>query len=186
MAEEPDEIAKLFWERARVLRAAGDREGALAALENVRLLEPDHVGALALSGEIYITLGRFAEAAENLARLGALEDAPAQQRLMSGIAAVDLNENKLDDAYAALDVLANLHRARLSTLAAARTARPRRGPRRVLGAGHRSLGAADERARQLGRQSGSGTASDGHPPRPFARHSPRRSLHHAPAQRGTG
>jgi hypothetical protein len=116
VAEDPDEIAKLFWERARVLRAAGDREGALTALENVRLLEPDHVGALALSGEIYITLGRFAEAAENLARLAALEEAPAQQRLMSGIAAVDLYENKLDDTYAALDVLANLHRAGLSTL----------------------------------------------------------------------
>ncbi len=115
VAEAPEEIAKLFWERARVLRGAGDREGALSALENVRLLEPEHVGALALSGEIYITLGRFAEAAENLARLGALEEAPAQQRLMSGIAAVDLYENKLDDAYAALDVLSNLHRTGLST-----------------------------------------------------------------------
>ncbi|MEP7051188.1 MAG: hypothetical protein ABJB12_12590 [Pseudomonadota bacterium] len=116
VADEPEEIAKLFWERARVLRGAGDRAGALTALENVRLLEPDHVGALALSGEIYITLGRFAEAAENLARLGALEAAPAEQRLMSGIAAVDLYENKLDDTYAALDVLANLHHARLGTL----------------------------------------------------------------------
>ena len=116
VAEDPEEIAKLFWERARVLRAAGDREGALGALENVRLLEPEHVGALALSGEVYITLGRFAEAAENLARLGALEEAPAQQRLMSGIAAVDLYENKLDDVYAALDVLSNLHKAGLGTL----------------------------------------------------------------------
>jgi hypothetical protein len=116
VAEDPEEIAKLFWERARVLRAAGDREGALSALENVRLLEPDHVGALALSGEVYITLGRFAEAAENLARLGALDEAPAQQRLMSGIAAVDLYENKLDDTYAALDVLSNLHQAGLGTL----------------------------------------------------------------------
>lgn len=116
VAEDPDEIAKLFWERARVLRGTGDREGALAALENVRLLEPEHVGALALSGEIYITLGRFAEAAENLARLGALDEAPAQQRLMSAIAAVDLYENKLDDTYAALDVLANLHKSGLGTL----------------------------------------------------------------------
>jgi len=116
VAEDPAEIAKLFWERARVLRAAGDREGALSALENVRLLEPEHVGALALSGEVYITLGRFAEAAENLARLAAQADAPAQQRLMSGIAAVDLYENKLDDAYAALDVLSNLHQAGLGTL----------------------------------------------------------------------
>lgn len=116
VAEDPEEIAKLFWERARVLRGAGDREGALSALENVRLLEPEHVGALALSGEIYITLGRFAEAAENLARLGALSEAPAQQRLVSGIAAVDLYENKLDDLYAALDVLSNLHKTGLSTL----------------------------------------------------------------------
>ena len=116
VAEDPEEIAKLFWERARVLRAAGDREGALSALENVRLLEPEHVGALALSGEVYITLGRFAEAAENLARLGALDEAPAQQRLMSGIAAVDLYENKLDDTYAALDVLSNLHQAGLGGL----------------------------------------------------------------------
>ena len=116
VAEDPTEIAKLFWERARVLRGAGDREGALSALENVRLLEPDHVGALALSGEIYITLGRFAEAAENLARLSAEADAPAQQRLMSGIAAVDLYENKLSDAYAALDVLTLLHQSGLSTL----------------------------------------------------------------------
>jgi len=116
VAEDPTEIAKLFWERARVLRGAGDREGALSALENVRLLEPDHVGALALSGEVYITLGRFAEAAENLARLAALDDAPGQQRLMSGIAAVDLYENKLDDTYAALDVLANLHQSGLGTL----------------------------------------------------------------------
>jgi hypothetical protein len=115
VADDPEEIVKLFWERARVLRSAGDREGALTALENVRLLEPDHVGALALSGEIYITLGRFAEAAENLARLGALDAAPAQQRLMSGIAAVDLYENKLDDTYAALDVLANLHQSGLGT-----------------------------------------------------------------------
>ena len=116
VAEDPTEIAKLFWERARVLRAAGDREGALSALENVRLLEPEHVGALALSGEVYITLGRFAEAAENLARLAALDEAPGQQRLMSGIAAVDLYENKLDDHYAALDVLSNLHKSGLGTL----------------------------------------------------------------------
>ena len=83
----------------------------------MRLLEPEHVGALALSGEIYITLGRFAEAAENLARLAAQSDAPGQQRLMSGIAAVDLYENKLDDVYAALDVLSNLNGAGLGTLA---------------------------------------------------------------------
>jgi cellulose synthase operon protein C len=116
VAEDPDEIAKLFWERARVLRASGDREGALAALENVRMLEPDHVGALALSGEIYLTLQRFAEAAEQLGRLSGLSEAPTQQRLMSGVAAVDIYENKLKDLAPALAILTGLQEARLGTL----------------------------------------------------------------------
>jgi len=116
VAEDPDEIVKLFWERARVMRASGDREGALAALENVRMLEPDHVGALALSGEIHLTLGRFAEAAEQLGRLSGLSDAPSQQRLMSGIAAVDIYENKLKDLSPALDILVGLQESRLGTL----------------------------------------------------------------------
>jgi hypothetical protein len=116
VAEDPDEIAKLFWERARVLRGKGDREGALAALENVRMLEPDHVGALALSGEIFITVGRFEEAANHLAELAAHPQAPTQQRLMSGVAAVDLFENKLQAPERALKVLTALHAAKLSTL----------------------------------------------------------------------
>ena len=116
VADDPDEIAKLFWERARVLRGKGDREGALNALENVRMLEPDHVGALALSGEIFITLGRFEEAASHLAELAAHPQAPSQQRLMSGVAAVDLYENKLADPGRALAVLVALHEAKLSTL----------------------------------------------------------------------
>ncbi|MEB2322679.1 MAG: tetratricopeptide repeat protein [Sorangiineae bacterium] len=115
VADDPEEIAKLFWERARVLRGAGDREGALAALENVTMLEPDHVGALALAGEIYITTGKFAEAAASLARLSTLDEAPAKQRLMSGVAAVDLYENKLGELDQALEVLASLYRGGLST-----------------------------------------------------------------------
>lgn len=116
VAEDPEEIVKLFWERARVLRGKGDREGALAALENVRMLEPDHVGALALSGEIFITIGRFEEAATHLAELAKHPQAPTQQRLMSGVAAVDLFENKLQDPTRALAVLTALHAAKLSTL----------------------------------------------------------------------
>ncbi len=115
VAEDPDEIVKLFWERARVMRASGDREGALSALENVRMLEPDHVGALALSGEIHLTLGRFGEAAEQLGRLSGLSGAPTQQRLMSGIAAVDICENKLKDLPSALAVLVGLQDAGLGT-----------------------------------------------------------------------
>jgi len=115
VADDEAEIGKLFWERARVLRKKGDREGALSALENVTMLEPDHVGALALSGEISITMGKFAEAAEFLGRLSGIGEAPAQQRLMSGIAAVDIFENKLNASEKALKVLVGLHQAGLST-----------------------------------------------------------------------
>jgi tetratricopeptide (TPR) repeat protein len=116
VAEDPAEIGKLYWERARVLRESGKSVAALEALENVTMLEPDHVGALALTGEIYITDKRFAEAAEKLARLAGLPGAPAQQRLMSGIAAVDLYENRLGEVERGLEVLVGLHRAGLATL----------------------------------------------------------------------
>jgi cellulose synthase operon protein C len=116
VAEDPVEIAKLFWERARVLRKLGNVDDALGALESVTMLESDHVGALALSGEIYITKGMFGEAAASLSRLAALADAPKQQRLMSGVAAVDLYENKLGQSQRALEVLTLLHREGLSTL----------------------------------------------------------------------
>ena len=116
VADDPVELAKLFWEQARSLRQQGHREAALAALESVTAIEPDHIGALALSGEIFITQGRYAEAAQALSRLASLPDAPDKQRLMSGIAAVDLYENKLGDSIRALEVLVGLHEARLTTL----------------------------------------------------------------------
>jgi tetratricopeptide (TPR) repeat protein len=114
VSEDESEIGKLYWERARVLRKKGDIDGALSALENVTMLEPDHVGALALLGEVYITRGNFAEAAPALARLAAIDQAPKQQRLMSGLAAVDLYEKKLGKTESALAVLVALHRAGLS------------------------------------------------------------------------
>jgi tetratricopeptide (TPR) repeat protein len=114
--DDPPEIAKLFWEQARVLREKGDQEGAVKALENVTMLEPDHVGALALTGEINIRRGNFAEAAEALARLALLDEAPAKSRVTAGVAAVDLYENKLNRFDRALEILLALHRSRLSTL----------------------------------------------------------------------
>src|SRR5690606_33315935 len=59
VAEDPEELAKLFWERARVLRQTGDFQAALSALENVTMLETDHVGALALAGEVYLSTKQY-------------------------------------------------------------------------------------------------------------------------------
>lgn len=116
VSEDEAEITKMYWERARVLRRMDKQEAALKCLRHVTLLEPDHVGALALAGEIRITRKEFAEAAPLLARLAALDQAPQQQRLVSGVAAVDLYEKKLGDPNKALEVLAALHKAGLSTL----------------------------------------------------------------------
>ncbi|HLK38512.1 MAG TPA: tetratricopeptide repeat protein, partial [Polyangiaceae bacterium] len=117
VTDEPAEIQKLFWEQARVLRENGDQDGALRALEHVTMLDPDHVGALALLGEINIRRSNFEEAAESLARLASLQVGPAKNRVTAGIAAVDLYEKKLDRTDKALEVLLVLHRAGLSNMA---------------------------------------------------------------------
>ena len=114
--EDSDEIARLYWEQSRALREKGDMDGALYALENVRTIEPDHVGALALMGEIYIRRARYEEAATHLSRLAHVENAPAKSRVTAGVAAVDLYENKLARNDLALAVLLTLHAAKISTL----------------------------------------------------------------------
>jgi cellulose synthase operon protein C len=116
VTDDPQEIAKLYWEMARVLREQGDPDAALEALEHVTLFDENHVGALALSGEIFIRRGMFAEAAERLARLATVELAPPKNRITAGVAAVDLYENKLGRHDLALEVLVKLHAARLTTL----------------------------------------------------------------------
>jgi len=116
VTDESSEIQKLFWEQARVLREKGDQDAALTALEHVTMLDPDHVGALALLGEINIRRGQFADAATSLTRLATLDAAPAKSRVTAGVAAVDLYEKKLDKPEAALAVLLTLHRAKLSSL----------------------------------------------------------------------
>ena len=110
------EIAKLYWEMARVLREKGDPDAALEALDHVTMFDENHVGALALTGEIFIRRGMFAEAAEKLARLSTVQLAPAKNRITAGVAAVDLYENKLGRHDLALQVLLALHAAKLTTL----------------------------------------------------------------------
>lgn len=114
--DDTDELIRLYWEQSRALREKGDLDGALYALENVRTIDPDHVGALALLGEVHIRRGRYEEAATHLARLASVGAAPAKSRVTAGIAAVDVYENKLARNEDALRVLQVLHSAGISTL----------------------------------------------------------------------
>lgn len=116
VTDDAAEVAKLFWEQARVLREKGDPDGALEALEHVTTFDEDHVGALALTGEIFIRRGMFAEAADKLGRLARVQAAPPKNRVTAGVAAVDLYEKKLGRHDLALEVLLALHEARLTTL----------------------------------------------------------------------
>ncbi len=114
--DDPPEVAKLYWEQARVLREKGDTDGALSALENVTMIEPDHVGALALTGEIFLKRQMYAEAAERLSHLASLDAAPPKNRVTAGVASADIFENKLDQGRRAVEVLVMLHKAGLSTM----------------------------------------------------------------------
>ena len=152
VSDDVDELVKLHWERARVLRALGDRDAALLALENVTLLEPDHVGALAMAAEISIATSRFGDAAQYLDRLARLESAPSKQRLMSGIAAADLYEGKLNLPELSVSLLMVLDSSDLGTLAVReRLARAAARAENWDLAGDTLLGLADSRESSAGR-----------------------------------
>jgi len=116
VTDDPAELAKLYWETARVRREQGDVPGALEALEHVRIIDENHVGALALTAEVLLRRGELAEAARALARLAAVQTAPPTNRITAAVAAVDLYERKLHRHDLALDVLLNLHANDLTTL----------------------------------------------------------------------
>lgn len=103
VVEAAKDIARLHWDRARAHRSLGHFDEALSDLENVRLLEPDHVGARALASEIYISTGTYERAASELTELAKLPNAPAEQRRLSAITAIDLYDTKLGNLDGALE-----------------------------------------------------------------------------------
>jgi cellulose synthase operon protein C len=116
VAESAKELTKLHWERARAYRALNNLDQALADLGNVAILDPEHVGAKALAGDIYISQQDFRSAANELSELALLPNAPLEQRRLGAITAIDLFEGKLFDIDSALELFSNLTEANLDLL----------------------------------------------------------------------
>lgn len=109
LVDDPSELVKLFYEQARLLRSVGLREEALSALDNLLMLDGDHVGGLALLVELQVQQENFGGAVHALQSLAAAPDVPDSQRRIARLGAADFLEKKLDDAAGALDELNALH-----------------------------------------------------------------------------
>jgi hypothetical protein len=99
--EEPEELVKLYYQQARLLRGEKDLEGALRSLENLLMLDETHVGGLALQVECYVALENWQEAVETLRRLSEADVPPAQRRLAL-LGAADFLEKRLGDSRGAM------------------------------------------------------------------------------------
>ncbi len=107
LVDSPEELAPLFYELARLHRAAGDLESALDALDNLTMLE-EHVGGLALQVEIHAAREDWPLAVDALQALAEAEGVPKAQRRLARLGAADFLENRLNDPTAALDELEKL------------------------------------------------------------------------------
>lgn len=99
--DDSDELVKLFYEQARLKRAAGDLAGALEALDNLDMLDDTHEGAIALSVEIRVASNDYAGAVAGLDRLAEC-DVPASQRRLVRLGAADFLAKHLGDPEGAL------------------------------------------------------------------------------------
>lgn len=105
VTDDPSDLAPLFYEQARLHRSLGDYEGAFAALENLLLLESEHLGGLALLVELHVQGEQFAEAVDALRQIASAEGVPASQRRIARLGAADFLDKRLDDARGALGEL---------------------------------------------------------------------------------
>ena len=186
VTDDPTEIQKLFWEQARVLREGGDQDGALKALEHVTMLDPDHVGALALARRDQHP-SRELRGGRRLAR------APRQAR---GRAREEPRDRRHRGGRPLREQARALRRgARGAPLAApgqaleparTRAARARRGPNRIVEGRDRHPPGAHARAARGRRPHRGGAARDGDPPRPAGQSAGRRGGHREAPRRGAG
>src|SRR5690606_4026837 len=101
------QLERLRYERARLQRSVGDRHAALETLDELFHDSPEHVGGIALSVEIFVSLERYPEAVVALQRLAAADVPPAQKRL-SHLGASDFLSNRLgrpEEALAELEAV---------------------------------------------------------------------------------
>ncbi|MDH5490374.1 MAG: tetratricopeptide repeat protein [Myxococcales bacterium] len=113
--DEPSQLERLFYEKARLLRAEGRLEDALRALEGVLALDEEHAGAIALSIEIHVALGSWEEAVRSLRRLARC-DVPSAQKRVAHLGAADFLEKRLGDSKAAIRELEAVHALGLGDL----------------------------------------------------------------------
>jgi hypothetical protein len=110
VTEERARLLELLWEKARLLRDLGDRVGSSQTLDALLELEPRHLSALALACEIHLSDEHFERAVELLTQLAEHPDAPDQQRLLGGLMAADLSEQRLRRPARSLEILTQLDR----------------------------------------------------------------------------
>lgn len=114
LLDDPEELGKLYYEQARLLRALGQRGDALDALDNLLMLDDQHVGGLALLVELQVQQENWGGAVEALRTLAAARDVPDSQRRIARLGAADFLENKLNDLEGALGELIAIDEAGLA------------------------------------------------------------------------
>jgi tetratricopeptide (TPR) repeat protein len=105
LVDDPEELGKLFYEQARLFRSLGMREEALSTLDNLLMLESEHLGGLALLVEIQVQKEDWAGAVEALRTIAGADDVPDSQRRIARLGAADFLENKLQEREGAFDEL---------------------------------------------------------------------------------
>lgn len=104
---DPAARVDLLWERALIERAKSERDVALATLDQVLALDPEHVGALGLRVEIHTSLKEWRSAVDALRSL-ANAPVPDQQKRLARLGIADFLERHLDDPTAAYAELVGL------------------------------------------------------------------------------